>query len=696
MSQYRYRAFISYSHQDEIWGRWLQRALEGYRIPRRLVGKEGEYGKIPARLSPVFRDREDLSSAADLSLSVRQELDQSETLVVICSPASAQSHWVNEEIRYFRSLGRAERIYALIVGGDPQATESTKKCFPPTLLASEDGSQIEPLAADVRKWADGKLLASLKLISGILGIRLDDLRRRDMQRRHRLWMTSSMIALAVAVVTTILAVMAVSARNAAENRREHAEDLVGYMVGDLREKLATVGRLDILDSMGEQVTQYLETLDAGEVTDESLNQQAQVWRQLGEVSMDQGKLTEALEAFTSSRDVLAELYRRQPDHAERLFELGQAEFWVGYIHLELGDLPGTEIAFSRYLEISRQLMESQPGNAEWIMEMAYALGNMGWLETAREGSDPEKVLGYMESSLDYNRKAVIADPDNTGIRIELTQSYADLADAHMRECNLENALENRRQNVTLATGFYEGQPGDANLKEDLAHALSGLAYVQRRVGMTEQALTNFKESERLLDELSKQDTSSLDYRLQKLLRTMRIADIQAHIGEQEVALVSLSLVLNSMNEISQLEEVMGIRYEMGYVTLLETYSELAFETGDLLLAELLLQDGLQRIVKLIEENPDHGLSHYYLHMLAFQFWQQNQAKPDAKIMKLIEGNPPQSDEIRSCDDAHAAARLALIREDQALARKYTTYLLEKGYFEPGFVQFCKKYELCSL
>jgi len=696
LSQYRYRAFISYSHQDETWGRWLQRALESYHIPGRLVGKEGEYGKIPARLSPVFRDREDLSSAADLSQSVRQELDQSETLVVICSPDSVRSRWVNEEIRHFRSLGRAERIYALIVDGDPSATESAENCFPPALLASEDGSPLEPLAADVRKWADGKLLARLKLISGILGIRLDDLRRRDMQRRHRLWMASSTAALAVAVVTTVLAVMAVTARNAAENRREHAENLVGYMVGDLREKLASVGRLDILDSMGEQVTQYLETLDAGEVTDESLNQQAQVWRQLGEVSMDQGKLAEALEAFTSSRDVLAELYRRQSDNIERLFELGQAEFWVGYIHLELGDFPGTEKAFSKYLEISSQLLESQPGNAQWIMEMAYALANMGWLETSREGSDPEKVLGYMESSLEYNRKAVLADPENTDIRIELTQSYADLANAHMRECNLADALENRMQNVTLAVRFYEAQPGNATLKEDLAYALSGLAYVQRRVGMTEQALTNFKESERLLDELSKQDASNLDYRWQKLLRIRRIADIQAHIGEHETALASLSKVLTSMNEIRQSQEVTGIRYEVGFASLLQSYSELAFETGDTLLAELLLQDGLQRVVKLIEENPDHALSHYHLYMLAFQFWQQNQVKPNAQIMGLIEGHLLEPDDIRSCDDADAAVKLSLLRGDQTLARKHTAYLLEKGYLELGFVQFCKKYELCSL
>src|SRR3972149_8102405 len=106
--------YIRYSHQGESWARWLQKALESYRVPQRLVGSQGLFGVIPPRLSPVFRDREDLSSAADLTSKIRAELEASETLLVICSPAAARSKWVNEEIRFFRSLGREERIFALL------------------------------------------------------------------------------------------------------------------------------------------------------------------------------------------------------------------------------------------------------------------------------------------------------------------------------------------------------------------------------------------------------------------------------------------------------------------------------------------------------------------------------------------------------------------------------------------------------
>ena len=119
---FRYRAFISYSHQDKSWAAWLHRALEAYVIPRRLVGQTTAVGVTPARLAPVFRDRDELASATDLGHKVNEALAQSGCLVVICSPRSAVSQWVNQEVLAFKRLGRSERIFCLIVDGEPGAS----------------------------------------------------------------------------------------------------------------------------------------------------------------------------------------------------------------------------------------------------------------------------------------------------------------------------------------------------------------------------------------------------------------------------------------------------------------------------------------------------------------------------------------------------------------------------------------------
>ena len=67
---YKYRAFISYSHADTSWAKWLHRGLEGFRIDKDLVGRETATGAIPKSLRPIFRE-----SASDPTLALLAGFD---------------------------------------------------------------------------------------------------------------------------------------------------------------------------------------------------------------------------------------------------------------------------------------------------------------------------------------------------------------------------------------------------------------------------------------------------------------------------------------------------------------------------------------------------------------------------------------------------------------------------------------------
>src|SRR5206468_12010332 len=131
---------------------------------------------------PVFRDRDELATSSDLAASVREALAESATLVVVCSPNSASSKWVDEEIKAFIAAGREQSIRLIIVGGEPHSPDPACECLPPSLI--RDGAP-EPLAADVRKAGDGKEPAKLKLLAGILGVPYDELRQREAARRQK-------------------------------------------------------------------------------------------------------------------------------------------------------------------------------------------------------------------------------------------------------------------------------------------------------------------------------------------------------------------------------------------------------------------------------------------------------------------------------------------------------------------------------
>jgi len=91
--QYRYWAFVSYSNYDRSWGRWLHRAIESYGIPAKLVNSLTPVGHpAPKRLRPLFRDREELPAASDLSARIDDALRASRYLIVICSKHASRSN----------------------------------------------------------------------------------------------------------------------------------------------------------------------------------------------------------------------------------------------------------------------------------------------------------------------------------------------------------------------------------------------------------------------------------------------------------------------------------------------------------------------------------------------------------------------------------------------------------------------------
>jgi WD40 repeat protein len=189
MERKRYRAFISYSQRDTIAAQRLHRALENYRVPlgvspdvvpskRRLLGK-------------FFRDTDDMSAASDISATVRGAIEDSESLIVVCSPRSAQSRWVDTEIQHFRKTGRGDRIFAVIIEGEPNSHDPNTECFPPSLRLDAgpdlhpDDMPVEPVGIDMR--VDQLERVCARIAAGLLNVPFDQLWQRRRREAIRQW-----------------------------------------------------------------------------------------------------------------------------------------------------------------------------------------------------------------------------------------------------------------------------------------------------------------------------------------------------------------------------------------------------------------------------------------------------------------------------------------------------------------------------
>lgn len=130
----KYTAFISYNSADDKQARWLQKQLESYKLPTVISDEKGNVLKSynsKQRKMRIFRYVSDLV-AQNLNDGLREELDRSQYLVVICSPRSAQSEWVGKEIKHFVDTGRSKMIIPFIVEGTPYSG-GEDECFNPEI-----------------------------------------------------------------------------------------------------------------------------------------------------------------------------------------------------------------------------------------------------------------------------------------------------------------------------------------------------------------------------------------------------------------------------------------------------------------------------------------------------------------------------------------------------------------------------------
>jgi tetratricopeptide (TPR) repeat protein len=484
VDQPKYRAFLSYSHRDTRWAGWLHKSLESYRPPKSLVGTISARGLVPKRLTPIFRDREELASATDLGTVINAALQQSACQIVICSPQSAKSHWVNEEIIAFKRLGGEDRIFCLIVGGEPNATDlpgrAEEECFPPALRfrLGADGqlsdARTEPIAADARPGKDGKQAAKLKVIAGVLGVGYDALRRREAQRRNRRLFALACGALAGMVVTSGLAGYALIQRDAARRQTARAEAEAETAKQTTKFMVDLFKISDPSEARGNTVTAR-EMLDKGAARiDRELAQQPAIQATLMDTV---GTVYMGLGLYREARPLLD----RAVEQRRGLAAADPAV--VGDSLSHLGELQTLQASFEageksyREAIVFESALPPTAGNRAALARTLHGLGVL--LERQGRYPDAEQVL---RRALELQRAALgPAHPD-------MARTLQDLAKVIDESGNLKDAIPVMRQALAMQRQLNGSQPDP------------GLAETINDLGVLLYESGNYDEAEKLYGE----------------------------------------------------------------------------------------------------------------------------------------------------------------------------------------------------
>lgn len=248
----RYDAFISYSHSepDAFVAGKLHTMLEHYKVPKKIQEISGK-----KKIERVFRDREELPLSANLAMGICEALENSEYLIVICSPRSVKSEWVQREIETFLLTHTKDKVLTLLAEGEPEVAFPDSLCYEEKILHRPDGKaetvreRIEPMAADVRgadhREIEKKLKEEfLRILAPMLGCTYDELkqRHRDYMFRRVIAGVSAAAVLAVGVTAFTLYQAAKTEAQYQEARRNQARYLAGIS-GDLLDSGDRMGAL---------------------------------------------------------------------------------------------------------------------------------------------------------------------------------------------------------------------------------------------------------------------------------------------------------------------------------------------------------------------------------------------------------------------------------------------------------------------
>lgn len=483
-----FRAFLSYCHADKAAAQRLHRQLESYRLPGHLR-RDGVAGRPDGRIGKVFRDREDLPAATDLSAVVRRALAASQALIVLCSPDAKNSRWVAREIELFRELHPDRPILAALLRGEPDAS------LPDSL---RDGG--EPLAADLRKNGDGYRLGFLKIVAGLMDVPLDALVQRDSQRQVKRVTAVTCLVAAVAIAMGVMTVIALEARSEAQRQQAEAEGLIEYMLTDLREDLDGAAGVAVMARVNQRALAYYESqrsLDS--LSPESLERRARVVGRLGEDAMFRNEFGLARrnleERARTTRGLLAEDPTdpgRQFNHAlslNRLAVLSQTE--------GNGEQAESDLRKSWALLSSLQAWKSR--NTEWQRTTALVAGNLCAIDVLNKAVDDE-TLNKCRIAVDLGQ--ALSDRDDVPSRTpyDLTFNLMWYSGALAQAGRQSDAQAARRETLQLTDRLAARNPHNRKItaqRMEIYGYLASFEAPQTRHAMLKTALGIAQELTRL-------------------------------------------------------------------------------------------------------------------------------------------------------------------------------------------------------
>jgi serine/threonine protein kinase len=297
--------------------------------------------------------------------------------------------------------------------------------------------------------------------------------------------------------------------------RASAEDILAFLLRDLREGLQPIGRIDLLEAVARRSAAYYDTLPEGALPG-SAAQRATAQEILGDVFRAEGDVPRAVAAYGHSLAISGEA--AEPGGSPR----------VEAVRAKLGDALHDRWQLAEALDAHRAgvatwegLLAASPGAPELERPLASAFVRMGDVLASRRRPE-EALAAYRRAYLLRHGLAEHRIAEDRGSREELAESYERLAQALVLVGRRSVAEDDLVAAVEIREELVREDPTHLEWLLGLQGALEQLGDVQAQRGDRAAAIPTLRRSASIAQSLAARDRDNLRWqaRLARVLGTL--------------------------------------------------------------------------------------------------------------------------------------------------------------------------------
>lgn len=368
---------------------------------------------------------------------------------------------------------------------------------------------------------------------------------RDAVRSRNIVLSLSLLAVAAVLATSwafFEAHQARQARLAEEKARKGAEELVNFILFDLREKLRPIGKVELLEHIADNADTYFSSLSKDMQTVHSLRTLASVLQGRGDAEVAGKHYQEGIESFQKAFNIY-----------DQLQAIGKGDDRVDYLAAQvlvsLGDAYARTGETSKALELFENALQRR--NIDIYRQRISQLPPP--LSKDEDELPAPTLETYMRSTADiYNRAAVILSAEGRTARaidsyekalainkdvlnlknqlipavnvVARLRMLSDLGDIYRRQGRPKDAAEKYQEAIRDGKETYDVFTDHTGIQDGVArasHALGGLSLDARDFT---QALEFYREEVRLREAIRRREPGEPEW-------ILRLAESHAGVAE---------------------------------------------------------------------------------------------------------------------------------------------------------------------